>query len=260
MLTNRQLKEYASLDQAKGRRKAGMFVAEGSRCVGELLPVFKCRELYATREWLDKNADSLPINTTEISRAELRALSRLTTPQDVICFFELPEVSDSLDSSFASGNLVLALDRVQDPGNLGTIIRTCDWMGVHHIVASIDTVDSFSPKVVQATMGALARVVVRYVDLKDFIMNLPTGVPVYGTFLDGENIYSEPLSKSGILIMGNEGNGISPEIETLVNKKLLIPSYPTGESAVESLNVGTATAIALSQFRSRLFSKLSPLN
>lgn len=253
MLTNRQIKEYASLDLAKGRRKAGIFVAEGSRCVGELLPAFKSRELYATAQWVQDHSDILPEKFFEVSRSELRAISRLTTPQDVVCFFELPEQPVMPASDFAASNLLLALDCIQDPGNLGTIIRTCDWMGVHHIIASTDSADAFNPKVVQATMGALARVTVHYLDLKKYLSELSANIPIYGTFLDGENIYAEKLTASGVLVMGNEGNGISSDIEALVNKKLLIPSFPPGESSVESLNVGTAAAIALSQFRCRMF-------
>jgi TrmH family RNA methyltransferase len=150
-----------------------------------------------------------------------------------------------------NNSLVLALDRVQDPGNLGTIIRVADWMGVDTIIASRDTVDVFNPKVVQATMGAIARVKVHYVDLPQFLSSL-TDIPIYGTFLDGTNIYTTPLSPTGIVIMGNEGQGISPEVEKLVNAKILIPSYPPERPTSESLNVATATAITLAEFRRQL--------
>lgn len=146
--------------------------------------------------------------------------------------------------------LVLALDRVQDPGNIGTILRCCDWMGVDTVIASADTVDCFNPKAVQASMGALAHVKVYYTDLAEYLGSIDA--PVYGTFLDGENIYREALSECGVIIMGNEGKGISHEIEKFVNRRLYIPPYPTDSVHVESLNVGMATAITLSQFRSRI--------
>lgn len=255
-LTRRMLKDFASLDLPKGRRRTGLFVAEGAKCLGELLAAFECRYLFATSEWLDSNngitdrsGDAEIITATP---AMLNEITRLTATPKVIAFFALPEAVDA-DVQYAADNLVVALDRIQDPGNLGTILRTCDWMGVRKVVASTDTVDAFSPKVVQAAMGATARVSVAYTDLPGYLASLPAGVPVYGTFLNGDNIYSATLSSSGVLIMGNEGRGISPEVEAYVGRRLLIPSWPPGVPAVESLNVGMACAIALSQFRSRLF-------
>jgi len=151
--------------------------------------------------------------------------------------------------STASDDLVLCLDGVQDPGNLGTIIRTADWFGIKHIVCSQQTVDAFSPKVVQATMGSIARVSVHYTDLTSFLTSLPEGTPVYGTFLDGKNLYHEQLKPNGVIIMGNEGNGISAEIARHVTHRLLIPPYPADSDTAESLNVSIATAIICAEFR-----------
>ena len=143
--------------------------------------------------------------------------------------------------------VLVALDGVQDPGNLGTIIRTCDWSGIHHIICSRETADCYNPKVVQATMGALSRVKVHYVDLPMVLDKL--NMPIYVTALDGDNLYDATLSESGIIVMGNEGNGISLEVRQLISHPLLIPSYPAGEATSESLNVGIATAIVLAEFR-----------
>lgn len=253
VLTNRLMKEYASLDIPKGRRRTGLFVAEGTKCVGELLRVFRCRTLYALPEWLGEHR-SIILSDTQIiesSKSILQQLTRLVTTPPVVAFFELPAADGPVGAEYVRNNLTLALDRVQDPGNLGTILRCCDWMGVHHVVASAETADAFSPKAVQAAMGATARVKVTYCNLCDYVESLPDDVPVYGTFLDGDNIYKSELSQGGLLIMGNEGNGISAEVAAHVNRRLLIPTWPVGADAVESLNVGVATAIALSQFRSR---------
>ncbi len=230
-LTNRMLKEFGSLDDAKGRRRSGLFVAEGTKCVGELLRVFHARYLFALPSWLaDNKAEADEV--VEASPAMLRQLTRLQATPPVIAYFEQAGELPALDG------LTVALDRVQDPGNMGTILRCCDWMGVHTVLASIDTVDCFNPKAVQASMGALANVKVYYTDLCEF--------------LDGENIYREPLSADGVIVMGNEGKGISPEVETFVSRRLYIPPFPADSVHVESLNVGMATAITLSQFRSRL--------
>ncbi len=244
-LTNRLIKAFGSIDDAKGRRKTGLFVAEGGKCVGELIKVFHARYIFARPEWLAENEVSGD-EIIEATPAMLRQLTRLQATPPVIAFFEIPEVEPVPQFK----GLVLALDRVQDPGNIGTILRCCDWMGVDTVIASADTVDCFNPKAVQASMGALAHVKVYYTDLAEYLGSIDA--PVYGTFLDGENIYREALSECGVIIMGNEGKGISHEIEKFVNRRLYIPPYPTDSVHVESLNVGMATAITLSQFRSRI--------
>ena len=174
----------------------------------------------------------------------------LKTPQDVLAVFEQPHYV--AQSNVIEHSLCLALDGVQDPGNLGTIIRLADWFGIEHIFCSQGTVDVYNPKTVQATMGALARVKLYYVNLPELIASLKQ-TPVYGTFLDGNNMYDEKLSEHGLIIMGNEGNGISKEVEKLVNKRLYVPNYPLYRETSESLNVAIATAIVCAEFRRRLY-------
>ena len=249
-LTNRLRKEFASLDDAKGRRRSGLFVAEGTKCVLELLASFTPRYIFATETWLAENEPGTGGSVVTAAPQLLRELTRLSTTPPVIAFFELPEAPALPTPDECQCQLIVALDRVQDPGNLGTILRTCDWMGVHTVVASTDTVDAFNPKTVQATMGALARTRVVYTDLDSFLSCVPGHI--YGTFLDGVNIYRDELSEHGILVMGNEGSGISRPVARHITRRLFIPPYPADAQAVESLNVATATAIALSQFRSRI--------
>ena len=153
--------------------------------------------------------------------------------------------------SIPSRQLVLALDGVQDPGNVGTILRVADWFGIEHVFCSPDTADAFAPKTVQATMGALSRVHVHYLELPEFLAALPDGVPVFGTFLDGDDMYACPVSPHGVIVMGSEGNGISSAVEHHVNSRLFIPSWPSGRMTSESLNVAIATAVVCAEFRRR---------
>lgn len=252
IITNRQMKEFASLDDAKGRRKTGLFVAEGTKCVLEIAETFAAAYVYATRQWIDEHSTSVGgVSVTEVPLSKLRELTRLSSTPQVIGYFHIPEPAAVPEADYFANNLVVMLDCVQDPGNLGTILRTCDWMGVRTIIASRDTVDAFNPKVVQATMGGLARTRIVYTDLPELLASLDGKVPVYGTFLDGENIYTTQLSATGIVVMGNEGKGISAAVEQHVSHHILIPPYPADSSTVESLNVAIATAITLSQFRAR---------
>ena len=183
-----------------------------------------------------------------VTEDEIRKVSFLQHPQDVLALFELPEIEE-LPVEQLRDHLTLALDDVQDPGNLGTIIRLADWFGIEHILCNQGTADAYSPKVVQATMGSIARVKLHYTNLAEYLEQLQDAVPVYGTFLDGNNLYAEKLSPSGIIIMGNEGNGISEQVERYVTKRLLIPSYPAERPTAESLNVAIATAITCAEFR-----------
>lgn len=251
-ITNCMQKIFASLDAAKCRRREGLFPAEGTKCVVDLLPRFTCEWLFALPEWIEAHAPVLaeyaPVRCVPSTPQMIRSITRLPSAPEVTAFFALPAPKAVPDVS--AGELVLALDCIQDPGNMGTIVRCCSWMGVKKIVASTDTVDCFNPKAVQASMGALARVMVFYTDLAAWLGTLD--MPVYGTFLDGLNIYKEPLPKEACLVMGNEGRGISPEVERVVTNRLFIPPYPLGSHPQDSLNVGMATAIALSQFRSKL--------
>ena len=247
-ISKNKIKYIRSLEQKKTRREEGVFVAEGPKLTGDLLGRFHCRYLAATTEWMNAHplvqADEKDIANLE----DLQRASLLKTPQDVIAVFE--QRNEATDTSVIEHELCLALDDVQDPGNLGTIIRIADWFGIEHIFCSLGTADVYNPKVVQATMGALARVHVHYLSLTELIESLKE-VPVYGTFLDGTNIYKQSLSETGLIVMGNEGNGISAEVRKLINRKLYIPNFPAGRSTSESLNVAVATAITCAEFRRR---------
>ena len=244
MISKNQLKYIRQLEQKKYRRREGLFVAEGTKVVGDLLQRYRPEAVFATADW------QAPAGITPqlVTDDELRRISFLQHPQQVLALFPLPSVN-SLPSSVNS-ELSLALDGVQDPGNLGTIIRIADWFGISTIICSEDTVDAWNPKVVQATMGSIARVNIIYINLPEFLDSLPTDFPVYGTFLDGDNIYTQELTREGLIIMGNEGNGISDAVRTKVNRRLLIPDFHQGETA-DSLNVAIATAITCSEFRRR---------
>lgn len=248
-ISKNKIKWIRSLEQKKVRREEQVFVAEGPKLTGDLLGHFHCRYVAATADWI---ADHPTLHADEIDTAttdEIARASLLKTPQNVIAVFE--QRQEQTDPSVIAHQLCLSLDDVQDPGNLGTIIRIADWFGIEHIFCSQGTVDVYSPKVVQATMGALARVHLHYVDLPAMIGQLKEDIPVYGTFLDGTNIYTQTLSTSGLIVMGNEGNGITAEVRKLINKKLFIPNYPAGRDTSESLNVAVATAITCAEFRRR---------
>ena len=237
MISKNQIKFVRQLEQKKYRKKEGLFVAEGPKVVGDLLRAgFKAHTIFATSEW-----ESQGQTFQEVSDEELRRVSFLQHPQRVLALFFIPTESVPSVSS-----LSLALDDVQDPGNLGTIIRIADWFGIDTIYCSENTADAWSPKVVQATMGSIARVNIIYTDLQELVSKAQ--VPVYGTLLDGQDIYTQELSKEGIIVMGNEGNGISAPIRKLINRRLLIPQFHEGP---ESLNVAIATAITCSEFRRR---------
>lgn len=242
-ISKSQIKFIRSLQQKKYRDESGMFVAEGHKCIEELSRSFE----------LVQHVSSANATSTEIAQ-----MSGLRTPQGEIAVFKKRVYAEETHAPLGE-RLVLALDAIQDPGNLGTIIRTCDWYGIEDIYCSLHTADCYNPKVVQATMGALARVRVHYVDLPQWLAEnlrrregeLPS--PIYGTLLDGRNMYEEgalPNKTQGIIIMGNEGNGISEEVRRFITHPLYIPSYKQSEGeVVESLNVSIATAIILAEFR-----------
>lgn len=250
MISKNQFKFIRQLDQKKYRRREGLFVAEGTKVVGDLLLRYQPHSLFATAEWLAANRSILSpsLAMTEVSSDELQRISFQQHPQQVLALFPIPDHAAS--TAFQPSSLSLALDGVQDPGNLGTIIRIADWFGIKTIYCSEDTVDAWNPKVVQATMGSIARINLIYIDLPELLDTLPNSFPVYGTLLDGEDIYQQPLSENGLIIMGNEGNGISEAVRTRINNRLLIPSFSQGDTA-ESLNVAIATAITCSEFRRR---------
>lgn len=251
-LTKNKMKWLQSLSKKRERDEQRLFVAEGAKIVQDLLPSFECVALVGTSEFFRRNGAEIAdgIELYEVSDSELERISSLTTPHAVLGVFRKPDVR--LAAENLRSQLTLALDTVQDPGNLGTIIRVADWFGIENILCSPDTADAFNPKTVQATMGALSRVRVHYVDLPALLASVE-GVPVYGTFLEGDDIYASPLSRHGIVVMGNEGNGISPAVERLVSQKLHIPNYPKGRNTSESLNVAVATSIVCSEFRRRIF-------
>lgn len=245
-LSKNRIKYIHSLELKKNRKAERVFLAEGPKLVGDLLGHFPCRFLVATPEWLSQHVH-LPVeDVSQVSNEDLSRASLLKTPQQVLAVFEQPEYDT--DISVINHSLCLALDDVQDPGNLGTIIRLADWFGIEHIFSSPNTVDVYNPKTIQATMGGIARVKLHYTPLPQLISGL-TDTPVYGTFLDGKNMYTQQLSSSGLIVMGNEGNGIGPEVEQLINRKLYIPNYPAERETSESLNVAIATAIVCAEFR-----------
>lgn len=237
MLSKNQVKFIKSLKQKKNRQKHGLFVVEGIKTINELLKSkLVLHSLYTTQ--------SLNINAKDaflITEQELKQISFLTTPNSALAIFKIPAVK-----VVEFNQLILVLDSVRDPGNLGTIIRLCDWFGVKDLVCSKETVDCYNPKVIQATMGSISRVNISYVDLVGFLKN--SNLPCYGAFMDGDNVYNRELQEKAILIMGNEANGISKDIESIITKKVSIPRF--GDLQItESLNVATATAILLSEFR-----------
>jgi RNA methyltransferase, TrmH family len=248
MISKSKIKLIHSLTLKKFRNETHLFVAEGPKVVGDLYPYFDCEYIAATKDWLDTNRVPLPSMWDEVSQEELCKASLLQHPQQVIALFKYPEIG-VLDKNMVRENLCLALDDVQDPGNLGTIVRLADWFGVEDIFCSLNTADVFSPKTVQATMGAIARVKMHYCSLEELFSSLDSDIPIYGTFLNGQNIYNTELSQHGLIVMGNEGNGISERIEKLVTQRLYIPSYPAGRTTSESLNVAIATAVVCSEFR-----------
>ncbi len=245
MFSKSQIKLITSLAQKKYREKHRLFLAEGKKTIQELLDSsLSLHSLYTTEDLFEADTE----NTFFINDAELAKISRLTTPQTALAVFRYPEVS-----KMGFSGLILALDGVRDPGNLGTIIRLCDWFGIEQLVCSKDTVDCFNPKVVQATMGSIARVSVVYDDLNGYLEEaIKSNFPVYGAFMGGANVYEQKLSSEGILVLGNEANGIRPQTEAQINKRLNIPQFGASKET-ESLNVATAAAVLLSEFRRSIF-------
>lgn len=239
MVSKNQIKFISGLQQKKQRLIHKMFVAEGVKVVQELLDAdFELHQLYTTEDDFKSVNDSKKLI---VSLEDLKKISALTTASSCLAVFKIPEQKELYQSG-----LIVALDAIRDPGNLGTIIRLCDWFGIQQLICSNETVDVYNPKVVQATMGSISRVNVSYINLEDFIST--TSLPVFGTFMNGENIYSTTLPQEGIIVMGNEANGISKEVENSIQHRLTIPRFGTLQKT-ESLNVATATAIILSEFR-----------
>lgn len=240
MLSKGQIKLINSLSQKKYRQKNALFVAEGIKVIKELLNSnFELERLFSEADLFFTENNKMQL----LEASELKKITKLSTAQTALALFKIPQKKQTITEDF-----IVALDGVRDPGNLGTIIRLCDWFGVKQLLCSKDTVDCYNEKVVQATMGSIARVEVIYGDLAEEISKLD--LPVFGTFMNGENIYESSLSSKGILVLGNEANGISDEIKQLSKHQISIPQF--GETKnTESLNVATATAILLSEFKRR---------
>ncbi len=237
MISKSQIKLITSLQQKKYRIKTGLFVAEGPKIIGDLLSSgMKLHSIYATEVTKDFETE-----VEHISAIELKKISSLKTANTMLAVFHIPDKPE-----MRSRGIIVALDAVRDPGNLGTIIRLCDWFGVEQLVCSNGTVDCYNPKVVQATMGSIARVNVYYTDLSEYVKN--TQLPVYAAVMTGVNVYELSIPEEAVVVMGNEANGISSELLELIENKVTIPNFGNADSA-ESLNVATATAIMLSEFR-----------
>ncbi len=237
MLSKNQIKLITRLKQKKYRLQHGFFVVEGIKTIQELLQSeFGLYALFTTETFnIDAKGEVL------ITETELKRISFLTTPNKALAVFKIPT-----PKPINTNGLIVALDAIRDPGNLGTIIRLCDWFGITDLVCSNETVDCFNPKVIQATMGSISRVNINYVDLAAFLNE--TNLPVFGAFMEGESVYTKQLPDSAILVMGNEANGVSKEVEAIITEKISIPRFGDLQ-ATESLNVATATAILLSEFR-----------
>lgn len=235
MVSKSQIKLITSLAQKKYRQQNALFVVEGIKGIREFLDSsYVLHSLYALEGVFEDQ------NATEVSPAELKKISFLKTPQKALALFEIPKQRLEIKSGFQ-----LVLDEVRDPGNLGTLIRLCDWYGIEHLICSEQTVDCFNPKVVQATMGSLTRVNLVYTDLETYLSKQK--LPVYGAFMDGENVYRSQLPEEAILVLGNEANGVSAAVSEKIQQKISIPQF--GSSTTESLNVAIAGAILVSEFK-----------
>jgi TrmH family RNA methyltransferase len=241
-ISKNQLKLITSLSQKKYRQKHQLFIAEGIKVVQEILnSSLEVETLFCTDDFSSDISEDKIVRILEV---DLKKISNLKTPNKVLGLFRIPE-----EKLIKNKGLVIALDAINDPGNLGTIIRLCDWFGVDKLICSKDTVDCYNQKVVQASMGSLTRISIHYTDLAEFLSE--TKLPTFIADMDGENVYKTTLPKEGVLIMGNEANGVSKEIKDLIQNKISIPRF--GETQeTESLNVATATAILLSEFKRSL--------
>lgn len=251
MLSRNDIGKIRDLSHKKFRDESSLFVAEGPRIVRELMKGFRLRRLIIAA---GSTFSPVPegVETDIVKPSVLERISSLKTAHEVIAVFEKRSSGSAPElAEVAQRELCLALDSIQNPGNLGTIIRTTSWMGVKHIFCSEDTADVYSPKVLQATMGALCEVRVTRCSLPEALSRCSS--PVYGTFLDGDNIYTTPLTNSGVIVIGNEGTGISREVERTVSRRLYIPPYPPSSTHVESLNAGIAAAVTLAIFRGRMY-------
>jgi len=252
MITKQNIELVRSLAQKKGRDETGLFVAEGGKIIFDLLKTrLKLSTLYFTAEdaALLKNFPE-PEKTIQISSKEMERISAFKTPSNLLALFEIPAYQEVELPSFEG--LSLVLDGIQDPGNLGTIVRTADWFGIRNIYCSPECADIYNPKCVQSTMGALARVKIHYTKLTELTRKAhDQQIPVYGTFMEGENLFKTALGPTAMIVMGSEGKGISPELAPYLTKKISIPAFPAGKNELESLNVAISAAIVCAEFRRR---------
>ena len=252
MISKAKIKFIHSLELKKNRTAEGLFVAEGPKVVRELMRVASPRLVVACEAWLRENCPPAETEVLCVSDEGLQKVSLLKTPQQVVGVFPKFSTEEKNLKPIETEDLTLMLDGVQDPGNLGTIVRIADWFGIRRIICSLDTADVYNPKVVQSTMGSIARVRVEYGDLDVLLDALPANCPIYGTMLDGEDLFAHPsLVPHGVVVMGNEGRGLSLPIRKRIKQTLLIPSFPKGVETAESLNVAVATAIVCAELRRR---------
>lgn len=254
MISKAKYKLIQSLAKKKKRDELGLFIAESDKLFIELLNgEFEFQAVYATKTFIEKyelHRHSINSVLIETEHQEIKKASLLQTPQQVLAIVKQKRAD--LDLQSISQSLTIALDGVQDPGNFGTIVRTANWFGIKHVLCSKSCVDLYNPKSIQATMGAITSVDIHVVDLPETLSKLQEmNTPLYATFLEGEDIYTTELSQSGVIVMGNEGQGVSETVKQLIDKKLYIPPYPKNAEAVESLNVSIATAVVCSEFRRR---------
>ena len=250
VLSKNKIKLIRSLDLKKNRLSTGLFIAEGKKLVFDLLKSeIIVAEIFCTEQLAsDITRINLDLQINVIDIEEISRISFLKTPPEVVGVFRIPK--SEIDWDEIKDDLTIVLDAIQDPGNLGTIVRLADWFGIRNLICSEDCADLYNPKVVQSTMGALARVKVHYLPLDDIMEQaMKLNMPIYGTFMEGEDIYKCDLTTNGLVVMGNEGNGISEKITSCISRKINIPSYPSGVATSESLNVAIATSIICSEFR-----------
>lgn len=252
MLSKNQIQFVKSLTINKYRNLHKRFIAEGPKLVEDLLgSSYQPRQLFGVSDWVESHQETLPsdLQTTKVSSKELKRISALKTPNQVLAVVEIPEINQPI---IPVDHTLLMLDGISDPGNMGTIIRTADWFGIKNIICSENCVDIYNSKVVQATMGSIFRLNIFNKNLEHFLQNLPKNIPVYGTLLEGSNLFSTKINEPGIIIIGNESKGISSQIIPYITKRIRIPDYSASKTnSAESLNAAIATAIVLAEFRKR---------
>jgi TrmH family RNA methyltransferase len=253
MLSKHNIELIRSLAQKKRREESGLFVAEGEKIVSDLLKTtLNLSQLYFTAEASDLFQDqSVLTKSAQITSKEMERISTFKNPSNLLAIFEIPTYQEADPVTFNGLNLIL--DGIQDPGNLGTMIRLADWFGIKNIFCSEDCVDNYNSKCVQSTMGAIARVKVHYTELSELLKKAAAKkFPVYGTYMEGENLYDADLASHAFIVMGSEGKGISSGLESFLTKKLSIPAFPRENKVPESLNVAVSAAIVCSEFRRRI--------